>query len=588
MCNCNQNIDDCGCNQIGLESCIQDPCPDGKMDAACVYYEFNKPESSELNCLNISGNTSVKEILERIDLALCEKQITDKDESVKVSSLDTKAGYLNDKITTGDCIHTTVTIDNKLKFELDFTCICNKLKDLNCTGSVQPCTPTASVPVVTANKTSFCGSETVTLFVTNYNGNLQWYKDNVLISGATSNTFTVLSGSGTYFVKNTTVCDNRDSNTVILTYSANCGCSPQPANISISANTTTVVSGGTAILTATGCNGSVTWYNGSGVQIGTGATLTIGIGSYYAKCTTSCGSTTSNTVTITETGGCPTITYNFDKTNPTCNGTTLQSNGTISVSSIVNATQISIDGGSFMNLSSNSIVFTNLSAGTHNLILKSSCSQEAFSITLDSTNCGNNCPTINYNSNIQITQPTCTGNVSNTNGGILLTGLVNVTKVSIANTCSANSFNTALSLNGNTSIALQSLAVGNYCIRLYYDANCYLDINNITLVSNCCNLTVSNPVLSCEGYVLTQTVNCNTSTATVNILNSYPNGYVRYCNGSTFGCSNTCNTPDATLDANGNGTLTNLGVGQTYTIRTYPSNTNCTIYSDQTITTQSC
>src|SRR5690606_2084440 len=57
-----------------------------------------------------------------------------------------------------------------------------------------------------------------------------------------------------------------------------------------------------ATLTATACTGTITWYRPSaagGVSLGTGNTIAVGAGTYYATCTTACGtSDASNPVTI--------------------------------------------------------------------------------------------------------------------------------------------------------------------------------------------------------------------------------------------------------------------------------------------------
>lgn len=59
-------------------------------------------------------------------------------------------------------------------------------------------------------------------------------------------------------------------------------CNPQP--------TTPVISRSGIKLTGTNCNGSLQWYNSNNVLIGTGTTIEVDANAtYYAKCTTSCG-----------------------------------------------------------------------------------------------------------------------------------------------------------------------------------------------------------------------------------------------------------------------------------------------------------
>ncbi|MBO9639141.1 MAG: hypothetical protein J7576_13295 [Siphonobacter aquaeclarae] len=74
------------------------------------------------------------------------------------------------------------------------------------------------------------------------------------------------------------------------------GCTP-PATPTLSANPTTIQSGQTSTLSASGCNGTVTFYNSSTNAV---VSSSVTAGSYYARCSSgNCFSGNSNVVTVT-------------------------------------------------------------------------------------------------------------------------------------------------------------------------------------------------------------------------------------------------------------------------------------------------
>jgi hypothetical protein len=76
-------------------------------------------------------------------------------------------------------------------------------------------------------------------------------------------------------------------------------CIPVPLIPTITASNSTVLSGNKVILSASNYNGIILWYNQLGENIGSGTTINVSAGSYYAKSSTGCGvSNISNIITI--------------------------------------------------------------------------------------------------------------------------------------------------------------------------------------------------------------------------------------------------------------------------------------------------
>ncbi|MFN3850257.1 MAG: gliding motility-associated C-terminal domain-containing protein [Spirosomataceae bacterium] len=167
----------------------------------------------------------------------------------------------------------------------------------NACGTSQASTPvvistsnTASKPVIASNKTTICGDESATLTATGCTGTVRW-------SNNTTGTSITVTTVGTY----TATCTN------------SCGTSPASNPVVISTGTATsapvitvdkteICENQTAVLTATGCSGTIRWSNNS-----TGSSITVSTaGTYTATCTSSCGtSPASNSVVIRiKTQGC--------------------------------------------------------------------------------------------------------------------------------------------------------------------------------------------------------------------------------------------------------------------------------------------
>ena len=143
---------------------------------------------------------------------------------------------------------------------------------------------TATAPVITASKTEVCGTtEKATLTASGCtDGTITW-------SGGLGTGTAKEVGSGTYTATCTRSCGASEaSNSVTITESQ------PPVALSISADRTSLCGSELVTLTSTGCTGTVAWSNSA-----TGTTIRVGVGTYTATCSTTCGtSNVSNNLTI--------------------------------------------------------------------------------------------------------------------------------------------------------------------------------------------------------------------------------------------------------------------------------------------------
>lgn len=499
MCNNCQNSNCTDCGHLGLEYCTDGFCEE-KLDSACVIYKHNQEESN-LNCItDISPNTSVEQILEIWDKELCNKSGSFRDEKVSVSGED-EAGYLYDKLVVDECLIKSIE-QGKLKISIDFSCICSKLTLLDCaSGGNTPCTPLALIPNITTASTSYCGTNNIVLVAANYNGDLQWFKDGVPIPNATNFSLVVEGVGGTYYIKNTTQCSFEISNSLNIVYSEDCDCNPQATIPTVTPSSGSVNENQTILLTANDCNGTLSWYNSQNQLVGSGQTIAVGAGNYYARCSTICNNANSQVVSIVQAIACPTISASITSINPTCSGNTLQNNGEIVVGNIINGMQISIDGGSYAPLNGlggtdNSHKYLNVSVGSHLIRIKptnSSCAPEEFVAVITSTSCG--CLPISGNIPTT-TNATCTGNTPNTDGSIIFSGLQNVTRISYSSICNNNTWGGSQAVTGNSHV-INNLPIGTYFIRYYTTEQCFSSCVTVNIISNCCDLDINNPNLVC-------------------------------------------------------------------------------------------
>ncbi len=155
-------------------------------------------------------------------------------------------------------------------------------------------------PILSANKTSICDSETSVLTATGCNGIVRWS------TGQSATSSISVNASGTYTAVCITICGMSDASNSITIIR---GQSPSPPVIS--SQKFNLCNSETTTLSATGCSGTIQWNIGR-----TTASIIISIaGTYSATCSNPCGvSRESNRITIT-TGSAPSHpTITVDKT----------------------------------------------------------------------------------------------------------------------------------------------------------------------------------------------------------------------------------------------------------------------------------
>lgn len=145
----------------------------------------------------------------------------------------------------------------------------------------------APAPTITPpTKTTLCTGESIQLSASCAGSSVQWS------NGATTSVITV-STEGTYSAQcSKNGCLGTKSNSYTFTVS------PKPAAPTVTTNQSTLCPGESVVLTATGCNGSMTWSNGkTGTSITEIPTATT---NYTAKCTQgACASDNSAAKSIT-------------------------------------------------------------------------------------------------------------------------------------------------------------------------------------------------------------------------------------------------------------------------------------------------
>jgi len=152
--------------------------------------------------------------------------------------------------------------------------------------------------------TTFCQGSNVNLTeVTGVGWTYQWQKNNVNISGATNSTYQATT-SGSYLCNVSNSCGTFPSNTIVVTV--------QPTASTITATTLAICGGNPVTFTSSsaGSGGTYQWkLNGSSLGGATQQTYTTSLGTpgnYTCTIVNSCGTFTSNTLTLTNFTGCAT------------------------------------------------------------------------------------------------------------------------------------------------------------------------------------------------------------------------------------------------------------------------------------------
>lgn len=168
-------------------------------------------------------------------------------------------------------------------------------------GSFTVVCATPSVTISSIGSTTFCSGGSVTL---TQNGgpvfsSYQWKKDGSLVPGATTSTL-VATSSGSYSLTVTNNCGNSASSSSI-TVTVNTIPSANDAAITAD-GPTTFCGGGSVTLTAAASGLTYQWKKGnSNISGATNQSYTVtGSGTYSVQVSNSCGTTSSNSIVVTE------------------------------------------------------------------------------------------------------------------------------------------------------------------------------------------------------------------------------------------------------------------------------------------------
>lgn len=272
---------------------------------------------------------------------------------------------------------------------------------------------------------------------------------------------------------NISTCLNVEASNCITVDCTTCqgqDCVPQPLVPVIVRNGTT--------LTGSNCNGSLQWYNATGIIVGAGPSVTVQPnGDYYAKCTNSCGeSNKSNTVNVpAQTTYTKVRQAYFTRNNCGTNSCSVPCVGTSNLFSRTYTSTVSQDAANA--LAENDTSFALDGQAQANLLGTCTCSD-----------C--NCVFPTYNSNVSVSNPTCNGSIIQANGQILIVGINNADKFGYsfgAGDYSGVPYSSAITLSnfnqGNvettpTTIKLKSLSIETRVVfRIFNAANtCFRDV----------------------------------------------------------------------------------------------------------------
>ena len=279
----------------------------------------NQPATSETNKLTIPDSRLA--VRPKVDLNVTElikEQFLDPENNFGFQlSLQTVSTYRNLEFGSSDY----PTASYRPKLTIDYTasnvyfakCVdvngCSSPKSNEIELTIQPSSAPSPpvISVVNNANTNFCEGSTIQLTATTCNGTISWS------NGSTAQTITVLNGGSYFATCSSGTCTSPNSNTITVTVNT---ISQAPT---ITASSTTICEGNNISIESSGCNGTVTWSNGS-----TGIGISVSSpGTYNATCTngTQCISPASNSIIISEGFQPPTPILTATKTT-ICQGST--------------------------------------------------------------------------------------------------------------------------------------------------------------------------------------------------------------------------------------------------------------------------
>lgn len=335
-------------------------------------------------------------------------------------------------------------------------------------------------------------------------------------------------------------------------------CTPEPTIPVITTSSSTIQPNQFATLSSTNCNGVTYWYGNQG-YVGLGDSISIGAGTYYAKCLTDCGmSANSNSLVITSSS--TTYVANrsalFTRNNcgnnqceEPCSGTSVTFIKTYSSTTSQSAADL---------LALNDVTFNTEGQVYANTTGTCACVETK---------------TPSY-TGIAVNQPTCIAGLAQANGNIQLTGLLNTNRIAYSTSGFSNlNWNNAATVS-TTFYNINNLAANSYYIRLFYAPMCYIDLLRTLNSPSCEDIQISIVQPQCEDNVGTGVDETSAQVIMTNLT-----GFVsyRYCAGTSFICTNNCNPGDSPLISGNSVTLIlpapTTTSSQVYTIRLYTDTT---------------
>jgi len=185
-------------------------------------------------------------------------------------------------------------------------CVVNNCSSSNSNVYVDVLCTSPPTPSVVASPSAVSAGQSTTLTATNCTGTITWYKSGINTPIGTGNSLSVIVTQPSYYYAYCSV-NNCQSNNSGVGVNINCEVPPSP---SVSASPSRINPGQTSTLSATGCAGTVTWYNAAnGVSLGTGNNLVVSpqtLTTYMAYCNgNNCSSGGANVEVFVITNPCP-------------------------------------------------------------------------------------------------------------------------------------------------------------------------------------------------------------------------------------------------------------------------------------------
>jgi hypothetical protein len=311
-----------------------------------------------------------------------------------------------------------------------------------------PNTPTISP----SNTVSACIGQTVTLTSSASSGN-QWYKNGVLINGATSNTYGATTAGVYTVVVTASGCSSTASNPTTVNFTA----TPSAPTIT-AGSSTTFCAGGSVTLTSSSTSSNQWYKDGTAITGATAATYVVNAsGSYtvlYSIGSCTSPQSTATVVTVNALPATPSITAGGATTFCTGGSVTLTSNATSGNQWYLNGTAI---GGA------TATTYSATTSGNYTVAATlTGCTSAQSSATAVTVNAIPITPTITAGGpnifcaggSVTLTSNAASGNQWY-NGATLITGAINTTYTATA----SGTYNTKVSVNGCTSAASNNITV---------------------------------------------------------------------------------------------------------------------------------